>query len=187
MPRTRFALVAAAALAFGAAGCVIATRDPAGQPCQTDADCDAPQLHDQAGAIYRCSPDSDGGGEKRCFVVFPPGAPADTGVDAGPSRIVYWCNEIEPLMQTYCAVCHGEDRTGGLNLPFRADVYDDIDGGSLNGGLDGAKTKADKFKLRVFDQRTMPPFGSAMPTDAERVAIKDWVLSGAPFCVDGGM
>lgn len=41
-----------------------------------------------------------------------------------------------------------------------------------------AKENAEKIKVRVFDQKTMPPPSLPME-DKERELIRDWVLQGA--------
>lgn len=173
----------AVALALSAGGCLVSTSGSAGAPCESDEECSDASDQPQA---YHCAPEGDGG-VNRCFLRFPPVTAQDAGVDAGPSRTVYYCGEVEQLLVIQCASCHGEDRSGGLYLPFRIDVYEDTDGGSASGGLDGAKTKAARIKVRAVDAKSnpMPPASAGTLSAEEKALLNDWVLSGAPHC-DGG-
>ena len=56
------------------------------------------------------------------------------------------------------------------------------------GGIDGAKTKADRVKVRLTDPLypPMPPVGQPQPDAMTRQLIVNWVDSGAQQC-DGGM
>lgn len=181
-PSFRLALAATAALAV--AGCIIATSDRAGEPCQTRDDCDDP-FYDCIATVVD--------GPTTCQVRFPPAQEAPDAGDAGTVGPVYWCTEIQPLMEKSCSACHGEDRSAAGNLPFRLDRYEDNE----DAGLTGAKTKATRIKARAVDFQDMPPKwpdggaqiedGGALLSAEERALIDQWVKAGAPFCADGGM
>ncbi len=181
MPRfvTPLFLFAAISLTALAAGCLISVEDPGGQPCLQQSDC---------GDFYDCvAPIEEPEAQRTCRLVYPPRAVADAGVDAGETlEDVFWCNDVEALMVTYCAACHGEDRSGGGNQPFRLDMYED-DPNAMP-ALTGAQTKASRIKVRMSDFRDMPPAGfTPMPTEEERRRVAHWVRGGARLCADEGM
>src|SRR5689334_13013493 len=110
------------------AGCFVASEEKvAGKSCQTRADCGADPDYD-------CVADTPGGGHT-CKIQYPPAVVPDAGdtdageTDAGNVEPAYWCGQVETLMTTYCAQCHGADRSGSNQPDFRLDVYDDVDGG----------------------------------------------------------
>lgn len=188
MPRRalRFLVVPAAVLVVG--GCFIATNHQAGAPCESREQC--LKSDGTEDAAYDCVDDGTGEGTRTCQIVFPPiPVPVDAGEDPDggnvqPTGPVYWCNQIEPLMKTYCISCHGEDRSGSFNTPIRLDHYEDVD--VPDGGvLKGAKTVAERIKVRTVDFQNMPP-SPPKPNESERDLLTRWVQAGAPFC-DGGM
>lgn len=173
---SRLLLCAAASLTF-AVGCIIETEETAGRPCESPEQC--------ADEAYDCVA-TGAEGQKTCQLIFPPQQRADGGTDAGMVPFTPWCGQVEQLLTDYCVSCHGEDRSPSGNLPFRTDVYHDLDGGLPDGGLLlGAKSKAISIRTRVVSG-SMPPPSSPQMTPEEIQAVSNWVLSGAPFC-DGGM
>lgn len=153
-----------AALCF--AGCVTEIDDEQGKSCDTAFDCRRP---------YSCVQIRPG--VRTCENLALPGTDVvpEANVDAGQP---VFCTDVGTFMAKYCVSgCHGEDRTGSGQKPFRLDYYSATDG-----GLPGAFQLAAKIKQRTFDQRDMPPFGSPQPSDLERVLIRNWVVSGAPEC-----
>lgn len=153
-----------------AAGCVTEIDDEQGKACDTAFDCRQP---------YSCV-------ERRpkvrtCEMLALPvtGEVPEGNVDAGQP---YFCSDVGTFMNKYCVEgCHGADRTGSGQKPFRLDYYTPPDAGDLP----GAQQLAAKIKQRTFDQRDMPPFGSPLPTDLERVLIRNWVVTGARECDAG--
>ena len=182
MPRlvTPLAFTAAVALTALAAGCLISVEDPGGRPCQEKADC--------GDDFYDCVPSGEEA-QLTCRLVYPPRPiAADAGTDAGGTvEDVFWCNDVDMLMDTYCAACHGEDRSASGNQPFRLDMYAD-DPNAMPTALTGAQTKANRIKVRMSDFKDMPPQGfTPMPTEEERRRVAHWVRGGARLCADGGM
>lgn len=166
---------------MAACGCAVDNTEPVGQPCTSSSECT------QSG--YACLPDPALDGGSTCQLVFPRPVPTDGGTpDAGPPPTVFYCGAVQNALTTYCANCHGVDRSQASNLPFRLDVYEDLDGGSVAGGIDGAKTKADRVKVRLTDPLypPMPPVGQPQPDAMTKQLIVNWVDSGAQQC-DGGM
>jgi hypothetical protein len=158
--------------ALAAASCVIEPQDTAGKACVSSSDCDP---------AYRCSPDLNG--ERRCLVVFPPEDERDAGGTPAPNDagdIAYWCSEIEPIMNAYCAECHVPGGASNITF-FRLDRYDSA------GTVLGARAMADRIYERTVRFRDMPPIGAPQfPSLDERGRVAVWVDGGAPFCPDGG-
>lgn len=103
----------------------------------------------------------------------------DDGGVVSPSGMGPWyCREVKPILDSYCATCHGAPPSGGAPATFRLDVFGTVD------GIVGAGAKALRIKARAADTRTMPPTGAAQPTDAERAVLAAWANAGAPECED---
>jgi hypothetical protein len=153
-----------------AAACVTEIDDEQGKACDNAADCRRPYSCVQIRPAVRT-----------CEILALPvtGDVPEGNVDAGQP---YFCSDVGVFLNKYCVDgCHGEDRTGSGQKPFRLDYYDPPDAGALP----GAHQFAAKIKQRTFDQRDMPPFGSPLPTDTERVLIRNWVVTGARECDAG--
>lgn len=162
---SRGALVVAAVAALS--GCVTAIDDEQGKSCDTAVDCRRPF------SCVQIRP-----GVRTCELLGLPttGAVPEANVDAGQP---FFCADVGTFMNTYCVDgCHGENRTGSGQKPFRLDYYTTPDAGALPGAFQYAA----KIKQRTFDQRDMPPFGSPQPSDLERVLIRNWVVTGAREC-----
>lgn len=151
--------------------CAIEVDGAMGKRCITANDCPEPLV---------CVAARPGEG-RTCEALDLPQQGTIGDADAG---VVYYCGAVEQTLDTYCAACHGTDRSGSGNLPFRLDVYED----DPDAGLQGAFTKAPRIKVRTVDFRDMPPPGSPQPSEEERQLIGAWVRSGAQLCgaADGG-
>jgi mono/diheme cytochrome c family protein len=179
-PRRPILTIAAAAALVG--GCLIAVNEPAGSPCESRDDC----IGAGRDSLYDCVAPQPGA-QRVCQLIYPPvGEPDAGGVDAGPVTEVFWCNDVEALMATYCVSCHGEDRSGSFNAALRLDIYDDDT--TAMPPLPGAFSKAANIKKRASDWKDMPtPGAMPQPTEEERARIAHWVRGGARRCGDGGM
>jgi hypothetical protein len=143
--------------------CLIDPEDLLGQRCTKDADCAFWQ---------RCASTADAG--LTCVSTVD----GLTGTDTP-----YFCNDIGPLLQRECATCH--NALDSAQQHFSVDLY------HADGGVRGVYEMAERIKIRVSDQRTMPPSTSTpQPTDVERARVAAWVAAGAPYCAntqsDGG-
>lgn len=167
--RATFVIAIAAGLLLA---CAIEVDGAMGKRCITANDCPDPLV---------CVAARPGEGRTCEALALPEEGPVGD-VDAG---VVYYCGAVDQALDTYCAACHGTDRSGSGNLPFRLDVYED----DPDAGLQGAFTKAARIKVRTVDFRDMPPPGSPQPSEEERQLIGAWVRSGAQLCGadDGGM
>ena len=120
---------------------------------------------------------------------------------AAPDRItsgggvpVPYC-QVQPILAKTCVSnCH--DRTHaypgvGPFSYFRLDAYASDGGAEFRlpdgGQMGGAKSVADRVKIRT-QTSTMPPLDfSPQPTRAERDLLVAWADQGAPLTVDGGV
>ena len=164
------ALLFVAALVLAACETII--DDEQGKSCDTATDCRRP---------YSCVQIRPG--VRSCEVLALPitDVVPENYPDAGEP---FFCADVGVFMAKYCVEgCHGPDRTGSGQKPFRLDYYDPPDAGALP----GAHQFAAKVKQRTFDQRDMPPSGSPLPSDLERVLIRNWVVGGAKECNDAGI
>lgn len=100
----------------------------------------------------------------------PPGA-SQTPLPPVSGQTTY-C-DVKPVLNTYCAGCHGSAPSGGAPAGFRLDVF----GG---GGVVGAHAMAQRISARAVVARTMPPSG-ALPA-AQLSLLDAWVKAGAPDC-----
>lgn len=185
-------------LAVATSSCLITGDGFGGKFCRKNEDCPAI-------AGYLCASTATwpqrGCGEAEegclCEIRFPPdpgGIGFDGGgpvqPDAGPPPD--YCTEIKPILELNClGTCHG-NQMQYPNSPtdFRLDYWEPgaahrlPDGGP---GLPGVKTKIDRIKARMVDEKTMPPgdFG-IFPTATNIALVNKWVTKfGAPLG-DGG-
>jgi hypothetical protein len=163
----RLLMIGCAAIVIAAA-CTLSAEDEQGKECKTAKDCRQP---------YSCVETNPNLFTCELLALPNTGAVQDVlNEDAGQP---YYCAEVSQVLNTYCvSTCHGVDRTGSGLQPFRLDYYDPPDAGDLP----GAHQKAANIKIRTYDQRTMPPAGSPLPSDAQRLLIRNWVAAGAPEC-----
>ncbi|MBM4367678.1 MAG: hypothetical protein FJ102_15810 [Deltaproteobacteria bacterium] len=86
-----------------------------------------------------------------------------------------------PILDDYCAPCHGETPSGGAPDYFRLDAYEN------DGSRDGAVEMADRIVARATgDSPTMPPAYATQPSDIDREILAAWVADGAPYGADTG-
>ncbi|HEX8698044.1 MAG TPA: hypothetical protein VF815_04360 [Myxococcaceae bacterium] len=170
-PRQTGSILALVAV-LAAGGCIISQDEAAGRACTFDAEC--PEAYACAGPE----------GLRFCELIYPPrpASTADAGTpDAGV--VPTYCADVQPILAATCvSSCHGADTSGSGQTDFRLDYYE-----PGAGQVKGAKQMAARIKVRAFDQRTMPPLDSPMPSDAQRAVLARWVTAGAPFCADGGV
>lgn len=165
--------------------CVIDPVELAGKQCQQDADCPeglacvmSPQGIKTCGGYSPAPAPSPGdptnGGQT-------PTAGSDAGTDAGTNTGgtgPFYCTDVKPILDTYCASCHGSPASGGAPSTFRLDVF------ATTGGLPGAQAKAGRIKARAADFPSMPPASSPQPSAGERSLLAAWANAGAPECAD---
>ena len=153
-----------------AGGCGLGTAEFAGKGCDNANDCPPP---------YVCALARPGQG--RTCELLPLPLRSDAGsTPIGPSPD--YCHDAKPILDRSCVRnCHGADTSGSLQTTFRLDQYDDL------GAVAGAKSKADRIKVRISEGSMPPPTDAGYePTDAERALISKWVTRGAQECLDGG-
>jgi hypothetical protein len=166
----RLTALSALVLGLGVAGCTLDGGGMAGKTCQTASDCPQDLVCVQA---------RPGQGRTCEALALPPEADIQPRVDFPPQ---YFCADIGPLLTQYCGTCHGADRSGSGNLPFRLDVYAD------DGSLKGAHSMSDRILARVITLGDMPPASSPQPTADEKAKIQAWIQADAPDCqTDAGM
>ena len=122
----------------------------------------APSLTAAAAALAACSTGSGGPPQQAsaCDTTF------DTNCDvAVPS----WSQDVEPLVQKYCANCH-TDGGAGMSL-FNATSY-----ATVHSGAATMATWVNNCMMPLLD--ATPP--QAYPTDEERQTILSWIACGAP-------
>ncbi len=145
-------------------GCAVQDVDFTGKTCVAASDC--PSLYSCVAASQASCPV----GSQSCC------QPAG---EATP----FYCSDAKPILDAYCLFsCHGEIHTDSGQTTFRLDYYDP----PVDGGLPGAREKAERIKARAADQKNMPPVGVAAPTDSQRATLGRWVAAGALFCADAG-
>lgn len=159
MRRVALTPVLVAALT-GVGGCLVQVDDPSTIVCVNAGDCPSG---------YQCVPGADAG--NRCQVIYPP--PVDGG---GLSGVAYYCTDAKPVLDQYCATCHGIPPNSGAPATFRLDTY------GTTQGIPGAVSQADRIKYRTYTVQNMPPVGSLQPTTAQRRVLAVWASSGALAC-----
>ena len=150
-------------------GCTIEAPDFSGKSCDSAADCPS---------AYTCVAARSGAGHT-CEVLGTPGVTDTT--PTGP--VATWCKDVQPILAANCiSTCHGASTASSGRTDFRLDMYAD------NGSVKGAKSMADRIKVRAVDQQTMPPPGNPAPSTDQLALISSWATGGAPECdtTDGG-
>ncbi|MGA9521028.1 MAG: hypothetical protein WBV82_06165 [Myxococcaceae bacterium] len=169
-----------------ATGCIVGPDNLVGEECQVDGDC-----KNGFQCVRITNPDA--------ALCLPPGSDVDktwsgTGTGTGsalpdggggagpvdPGSGPFYCDEIKPILDTYCASCHGASPAGGAPATFRLDVFETM------GGVPGAGAKAARVKARASDSKTMPPPSSPQPTSEELALLAAWAQAGAPECQGSG-
>jgi hypothetical protein len=109
--------------------------------------------------LTACSPAANGGGDDA--FVCPSGLPSDSACpDSAPS----YKDEIQPLVDSYCAGCH---YTGNHNSSQVLETYDDLH-------------KSVSLVEKQIYQCEMPPSGEPQLPTRERTALLQWLVCGAP-------
>lgn len=83
----------------------------------------------------------------------------DLGVDETPT----WAT-VEPILAQHCTACHTDPPIAGAPQPLLT--------------FEQAQADAERIRVRVVDQDTMPP-GGGVP-DAQKAILEAWVEAGAP-------
>lgn len=90
---------------------------------------------------------------------------------------VSFTTEVLPIFRSKCLNCHGAvgKPKGGLDLRTIASI--------MKGGDGGAEIKPGDLKSSPLwtsiDEGAMPPAGKEQLTDAEKMIVRNWILSGA--------
>ncbi len=165
-------------------GCIVGPDNLVGQDCLVDGDCP-----DGLECVRITNPDA-GFCLAPGFDVDPkgpgPGTTLPDGADGGstgsvdPGNGPFYCDDIKPILDTYCSSCHGSPPAGGAPATFRLDVFETV------GSTPGAGAKAARVKARAVDSKTMPPPSSPQPTSAELALLSAWAQAGAPECQGSG-
>ncbi len=110
------------------------------------------------------------------------GAQVPTGVEAE----LLFVGKIQPLLQSKCLACHGDDEAkikGGLDLRTRAEML--FGGDSLKPAVVGGRPEESPLLLAV--QRTHADWEPMPPKDNDRLSaqqiehLKLWIAAGAPW------
>lgn len=109
-------------------------------------------------ALTACTPASPPATSNPGSPATPSAAPADPGL-----RVAF--ADVEGIVQQRCISCHSANPfpQGGISFENPADI----------------KARASRIRLRVVQQRNMPPGNSTGVTDAERELLGRWVEQGA--------
>ncbi len=92
----------------------------------------------------------------------------DCAVPCTPENINFSA-DIQPLIQDYCAGCHGNNhQDGGVNLSSHAEILRYVADGSLVGSMEHA-----------ISFLPMPPAAVRMPA-CKVLQVKNWIAAGAP-------
>lgn len=98
-------------------------------------------------------------------------------VPADPTYVEH----VAPILDAYCAPCHGDTPSGGAPDYFRLDDYEGDD------ARDGAVDMADRIEARATGESpTMPPAYATQPSDIDREILAAWIADGAPYGPDSG-
>lgn len=143
-------------------GCNIEVAGAQGKLCQTAFDCP-----DELSCVQ-----ARGGAPKTCEALALP-QEGDFASDAG---VAFYCNDVKPILDTYCVACHGSPPAGGAPATSRFDVYETTT-------IPGAKDKAEQIYVRSVVSKDMPP-GVPLSPEEQRL-LTAWYRSGAPLCADG--
>ncbi|MBN9519565.1 hypothetical protein J0H58_13750 [bacterium] len=90
---------------------------------------------------------------------------------------VLFVKEVLPIFKAKCMICHGDTKNpkGDLDLRTVASI--------TKGGDNGPGVKASDLKTgtvwQSIDDGSMPPAGKEQLTDAEKMIVRNWILSGA--------
>ncbi|NPV56246.1 MAG: hypothetical protein HPY76_06185 [Anaerolineae bacterium] len=101
-----------------------------------------------------------------------PQEPTEPPADAGG---VSFANDVQPILDSRCASCHGLDRTSdGLDLTS----YDNVMAGGENGVVVLPGDAANSALVTLSESGEMPKRGPKLTPDQIQT-LKDWVNQGA--------
>lgn len=101
--------------------------------------------------------------------------PTNTTVTENTSAPVSYANQVFPILNVYCAECHGIVRLrGGLNLTS----YDGLMAGSDNGAVLMPGNANESLFIDLIEQGEMPSRRPALSSEDIQILI-DWVNQGA--------
>lgn len=109
----------------------------------------------------------------------PTGRPVAENLPASADRQINFMQEVQPILQTHCAECHGNDtEEGGLNLTVRSRVFEG--GDSVKPIVRGQSEKSPLVHLvaGLDEDRIMPPEGDRLSNEQIGI-LRAWIDQGA--------
>src|SRR5215212_5206305 len=99
-------------------------------------------------------------------------------------QIVFFENEVLPVLQAHCLKCHGAEPKlkGGLDLTNRKAILDGGDSGPVYDPKNPEKSLLLTAVHYKDEQYRMPPKGKL--ADRDIAAIEKWVKAGLPVSAD---
>jgi hypothetical protein len=97
---------------------------------------------------------------------------------------VSFSNDVKPLLDRYCADCHGEEGVGVDASGFRTDSYEHVMTGTRYGPMvePGDPLSSSLYRLvsgREVDPSIQMPHGEKKLLQSEIKLIEDWIRQGA--------
>jgi hypothetical protein len=108
-------------------------------------------------------------------------AGGSTGAVSGAQQPVSFAQDVRPILQASCEICHGDMRTSGLDLRTRDTA---LKGGNHGVAIVPGSAEQSRLYRRIagLEQPSMPKEGQ--PLSAQQVAlIKAWIDQGAHWDV----
>lgn len=100
------------------------------------------------------------------------------GADEEPTPNLFYETAVADIIRTRCLKCHtAKRRDGGLDLSSAEGIVAGSESGPI---LDSDQLDASILLERVVSGE-MPPEGEAPLTDAQKMAMREWIESGARF------
>lgn len=90
---------------------------------------------------------------------------------------VLFVKDVLPIFKSKCNLCHGDTKNPKQDLDLRT-VASILKGGDNGPGVKAGDLKSGTVWQSIEDD-SMPPAGKERLTDAEKVVIRNWILSGA--------
>ena len=91
-----------------------------------------------------------------------------------------WDGDVEAILVSNCAACHGAPPNASGQADFRLDVYDD------EGDIRGAFSQRDRILACAVNGEGgfMPQGSPSGPPPEDKAILEAWVLDGAPLTLD---
>lgn len=90
---------------------------------------------------------------------------------------VLFAKEVLPIFKAKCTICHGDTKGPKNDLDLRS-IAAITKGGDNGPGVKGGDLKTGTVWQSIEDG-SMPPAGKEQLTEAEKMIIRNWILSGA--------